>query len=308
MNSQLESQGRQAEARIRRARPGCFPRSLAICKSRRWTGEGVAHAACRRRDADGCDRDGRAPRKVANGSGCFARLEIAIVLVLIGLFDCQLFAQPTNPAAVLLDQVALNAGRVESVFTRFAQERHLSLFQEPLRTEGYLCFQKPGRIRWEVTQPYQSILVSDGKGVAQFERADGQWKKLDLGLADAMQSVVAQIGAIMEGRYASQQRDYSISATNTADGPALTLIPLQPAMLKMMQAIEIYLTPDFRVTRRVVLREQDGDFTDIRFSEQMAEPPLPPGTFDRDKPADLELIRQSIQQRKGATPENPTSK
>jgi outer membrane lipoprotein carrier protein len=261
MNTQLETQSWQAEARIRSARPGCF-----------------------------------------------ARRKTALVLVLIGLLASPLCAQPANQSAVLLDQVARNAGRVESVFARFAQERHLSLFQEPLRSEGYLCFQKPGRIRWEVTQPYQSILVSDGKGVAQFERANDQWKKLDLGLADAMQNVVAQIGAIMEGRYASQQADYSVSATNTTGGPVVTLTPRRPQMLKMMQAIEIYLTPDFRGTRRVVLREQDGDFTDIEFSEQMAEPPLPAGTFDRNQPADLEKIRQSVQQRKGAFPENPSSK
>jgi outer membrane lipoprotein carrier protein len=230
----------------------------------------------------------------------------ALVLGFAGLFASPLCAQPDSQAGDLLDQVARNAGRVESVFARFAQERHLSLFQEPLRSEGYLCFQKPGRIRWEVTQPYQSILVSDGKGVAQFERANGQWKKLDLGLADAMQSVVSQIGAILEGRYAGRQGDYSVSATNTADGPVVTLTPRQPAMLKMMQAIEIYLAPDFRVTRRVVLREQDGDFTDIRFSEAMAEPPLPAGTFDRNQPADLEQIRQAAQPRQGGS--NPASK
>jgi hypothetical protein len=79
-------------------------------------------------------------------------------------------------------------------------------------------------------------------------------------------------------------------------------------MRKMMRAIDIYLTPDFRATRRVVLREQDGDFTDIRFSAQMAGPPLPAGTFDLNKPADLDLIRQSLQQHPATAPENPASK
>ena len=111
--------------------------------------------------------------------GCLGCLGLAFIL---GPFASPLSAEPTNETAVLLDQVARNMGRVESVFARFAQERHLSLFQEPLRSEGYLCFQKPGRIRWEITQPYQSILVSDGKGVAQFERVSDQWKKLELGL------------------------------------------------------------------------------------------------------------------------------
>ena len=112
----------------------------------------------------------------------------------------------------------------------------------------------------------------------------------------------------MEGRYAGKQREYSVSVTNTADGPVVTLTPQNPAMRKMMQAIEIHLAPDFQGTRRVVLREQGGDFTDIRFSEQMAEPPLPAGTFNLNQPADLEQIRQLVQQRKGAAAEHPGSK
>jgi outer membrane lipoprotein-sorting protein len=198
-------------------------------------------------------------------------------------------------------------GQTETVFTRFVQERHLSLFQEPLRSEGWLCFQKTGRIRWEITQPYQSILVSDGKGVAQFERIADQWKKLELGLADAMQNVVSQIGAVMESRYTGKQRDYTVSATNSADGAVVTLTPQHPAMRKMIQAIEIHLAPDFQGTRRIVLREVDGDFTDIRFSEQIAEASLPPGTFDRNKPVDLEQIRQAVQPPKKAPAEKSKS-
>lgn len=241
-------------------------------------------------------------------AGGWPWLDIPLAIGLLALLTSPLSAQPTNPSAFLLEQVAQKAGRVESVFTRFVQERHLSLFQEPLRSEGCLCFQKPGRIRWEITQPYKSILVSDGKGVAQFEWIGGQWKKLELGLEAAVQNVVAQIGAIMEGRYGGNQSDYSVTATNTPDGPVITLAPRHPAMRKMMEAIEIHLAPDFRGTRRVVLRETNGDFTDIRFSDQIAESPLPAGTFDRSKPVDLELIRQAIQSRAGASADKPGAK
>jgi outer membrane lipoprotein-sorting protein len=227
-----------------------------------------------------------------------AGLRMAFVFGLVGLLSSRLLAQTTNETADLLARVAQNMGHVQSVLARFEQERHLSLFQEPLHSEGYLCFEKPGRLRWQIVQPYQSILVSDGKGVAQFERVNERWKKLELGLADVLQNVTAQIGAVMEGRYATRQQDYSVNGTNTADGPVVTLTPRHPAMRKMMQGIEIHLAPDLRGTRRVVLREAGGDFTDIRFSEQVTEPPLPPGTFHRRNPADLEQILRAVQQPK----------
>ena len=202
-------------------------------------------------------------------------------------------AQPTNVPAVSLEEISRAMARAGTVFTRFVQERHLALFNEPLRSEGCLCFEKPGRVRWEITSPYQSILVSDGSGVAQFEWLDEKWKKLDSGLAGAMQNVVAQIAAVMEGRYASDSRDYTVTLADSPEGPVITLVPRNETMRKMMQAIEVHLAADLKGTRRIVLRETGGDFTDIRFSEQVVGLELPPRTFDRNAPLALADILQA---------------
>jgi outer membrane lipoprotein-sorting protein len=200
-------------------------------------------------------------------------------------------AQPTNPPApVSLEDVRRAMAGADSVFTRFVQERHLSLFTEPLRSEGFLCFQKPGHIRWETVAPYKSILISDGGGVAQFEWVDEKWKKLDLGLADALQNVVSQIAGVMEGRYTGDRSGYSVSVTNSAAGPVITLVPQNEMVRKMMAAIEVHLAADLKSTRRVVLRETGGDYTDIRFSEQAVGLVLPPKTFDRNAPVPVEQI------------------
>ncbi len=198
----------------------------------------------------------------------------------------------TTPTAVSLQDVSRALGDAKTVFTHFVQERHLSLFKEPLRSEGYLCFEQPGRIRWEVTQPYKSILVSDGSGVAQFEWVDEQWKKLDIGLAAAMQNVVSQIAAVMQGSYARGGRQYEVSLTQSEQGPVVTLVPGNEKMRKMMKAIEVHLAPDLKATRRVVLRESTGDYTDIQFDEQVVNRQFKAGTFDRKSPASLEAVRQ----------------
>jgi outer membrane lipoprotein-sorting protein len=249
------------------------------------------------------EQDGKAAlRNLPARAGWWAVLLMAWIH-----FVLPVAAQPDGEPALLLEHIAHNLGGVQSVFARFVQERHLSLFEQPLRSEGYLCFQKPGRIRWEITQPYQAILLSDGKGVAQFEQVGEQWKKLELGLADAVQNVVSQIGAIMEGRYAARQREYSVSAASTAGGLLVTLTPQQPAMRKVMHAIEVHLAPDFR-TRQVVLREVGGDYTEIRFSDHAVNLILPAATFDRIKPADLELVRRAVEQQAEAAAEEPGSK
>lgn len=196
----------------------------------------------------------------------------------------------TNPPASLT-QVTAAMGHARTVLTRFVQERHLSLFNDPLRSEGWLCFQQPGRIRWETTAPYQSILVSDGSGVAQFEWADEKWKKLDLGLGGALQNVVSQIAGVMDGRFASDTHGYTASLTNRADEIVITLVPQNETMRKMMAAIEVHLAPDLKSTRRVVLRETDGDYTDIVFTDQLVNFDPSPNTFDLAAPAALATVR-----------------
>jgi outer membrane lipoprotein-sorting protein len=222
------------------------------------------------------------------------------LLLCLLLFNATLaVAQTSNPPApVSLEEISRTMAKADTVFSRFVQERHLSLFNEPLRSEGYLCFQKPGHIRWEITSPYKSILVSDGTGVAQFEWVDEKWKKLDLGLAGALQNVVAQIAGVMEGRYANDRRGYAATVTNSAEGPVITLVPQNETMRKMMASIEVHLAADLKATRRVVLRETDGDYTDIRFSEQVVGLALPPKTFDRNAPVDIEQIRAVASERK----------
>jgi len=41
------------------------------------------------------------------------------------------------------------------------------------------------------------------------------------------------------------------------------------------------------------LRENGGDYTDIRFSDQRVGFELPPRTFDRNAPVDIAQVRQA---------------
>jgi outer membrane lipoprotein-sorting protein len=203
-------------------------------------------------------------------------------------------AQSTNAARpVSLEEVNRTLSEAKTVFTHFVQERHLSLFNEPLRSEGYLCFEQPGRLRWEVTQPYKSILVSDGSRVAQFEWMDNRWKKLDIGLAAALQNVVSQIAGVMRGQYAREGREYAVNLTSTGKGLVLTLTPRDEKMRQMIEAIEVHLAPDLKATRQIILRENNGDFTDIQFDGQVVNLKFPEQTFDRKAPLNLERIRQT---------------
>jgi len=55
----------------------------------------------------------------------------------------------------------------------------------------------------------------------------------------------------------------------------------------------VHLTPELKATRQIILREHDGDFTDIQFDGQVVNLKFQEQTFDRKAPLDLERIRQT---------------
>src|SRR5947207_15580130 len=90
-------------------------------------------------------------------------------------------AKPAADARPLLHELQRKMSGLSSIYLEFTQERQLKLFSEPLKTAGLMLIERPDQIRWETTEPYQSILLANKKAVAQFEFEDGKWKKLRVG-------------------------------------------------------------------------------------------------------------------------------
>ncbi|MGA2139405.1 MAG: outer membrane lipoprotein carrier protein LolA [Verrucomicrobiia bacterium] len=216
-----------------------------------------------------------------------------IVLVFLMLVAGSAGAQ-TNEVAVFLKRLGRTTAKAETLFVEFAQERHLALFEEPLRTEGFLVFQKPNSIRWEVTKPYRSILVCTGSNAAQFEQTDGKWKRLDLSYMKSIPNFVGGMAMFLEGRYVEQPQDYEFSV-RAENGTVLTLKPKQKQASQFIAAFELRFGDDLAAgARQVTLRQPDGDWTSIQFTNQVANQPLPAGTFDLQAPVVVETVRKAV--------------
>jgi outer membrane lipoprotein carrier protein len=197
-------------------------------------------------------------------------------------------------SAELLVRIREAMTRVRTTYTEFDQERKLDLFDEPLRSEGALIFEQPNRVRWETVKPYQSILVSDGVSVAQFERVDGPWKKLQTGFPRALKTALDQVSAIHRGRVEEMERDFEVAAARRPDGVLLTLVPRSADLRKTLAAIELTLLADLSAAREIRLKEPNGDYTRIAFRNEKRNVPLPEKTFDLAAPVDLKTLQERV--------------
>jgi len=182
---------------------------------------------------------------------------------------------------------------LSSVYLELTQERHLKLFADPLRSEGVMLIERPEQIRWEMTAPYQSILLANHKSVAQFERTDGEWKKLRLGFPQLLKRVMEQMVRMHQGKLDALTSDYTISVATGAVA-VVTLVPKDDTVRSMLSSLEVRMLPDFTATREVVMNEPGGDLTRILFRRERRGVKFPPGTFDQTKPLDIAAIKAAV--------------
>ncbi len=79
-------------------------------------------------------------------------------------------------SSVRADNTALDAWlkrqpTINSLDTTFTQERKLPALKNPTSANGRLSFVKPGKFRWQLGEPVETLAVSDGKTLTLIETA-----------------------------------------------------------------------------------------------------------------------------------------
>jgi outer membrane lipoprotein-sorting protein len=238
-------------------------------------------------------------RTSSNGTGARAPITASVLAVALSAFafaaapaaDAPLKPVP-DPRPILQD-LQRKMSSLRSVWLELTQERHLKLFAEPLRSEGVMLIERPDQIRWETTAPFQSILLGTHKSVAQFERTEGDWKKLRLGFPQLLRRVMEQMVQMHQGKLNALTSDYAISVATGAVA-VVTLVPKDETVRSVLSSLEVRMLPDFSATREVIMNEPGGELTRILFRRERRNVEFPPGTFDQAKPLDIAAIRAAV--------------
>ncbi len=176
----------------------------------------------------------------------------------------------------LFTQFQQNTAQRAAFMADFVQIRHVSLFMDELKAEGTCWFEKPSKLRWEVTSPYHSVLIYSEGDMVRLEERDGEWRELDSGAKDMMSAVMEQISGWMQGEFNEASTMYEISYAE----PVLKLQPRNEELRNLIQAIELTIdTAKWRITN-VVIHENESDYVRINFMDQVDNPSLDPSLFD----------------------------
>jgi outer membrane lipoprotein-sorting protein len=211
----------------------------------------------------------------------------ALLCVASGAQEGRKFLEGEERAA-FLRKVRDRMGQVKSFVADFDQEKSLSVFKDKVKSSGFLLFERPDRLRWEIREPFRSQLVVAGDRVAKFEFVGGVRRALKLGRAqDAILVVMERLRGWFRGEFDQKGEPFDVSVSS-APGPLIVLTPRDESLRKNVEAIELVPTDDLVSMRSVTIRERGGDRTVMTFGGYARDVTIPPGAFSLDEPADID--------------------
>lgn len=156
----------------------------------------------------------------------------------------------------------------------------------PQRTEsGTLRLRKPGRMRWDYTDPAGKLILSDGKYIYIYTPASNppQVEKTRMRESEDMRVPLA----FLLGKL-NFNKDFQDFQPRQADG--LTYISARPKSENLPYAkVEFAISPDFQI-HRVQITGFDHSVLDFAFDQEKINPPLDAKLFRFQMPAGAKLV------------------
>jgi outer membrane lipoprotein carrier protein len=182
----------------------------------------------------------------------------------------------------------------KGVETRYNRAQSLQVFfheaysapQRPKRTEsGTLRLRKPGRMRWDYTQPAGKLFVSDGKQVYLYLASETppRVEKMKLKDTEDMRAPLA----FLLGKLNFEKEFQNIQTRAEGDG---TLVAAEPkADTLPYSKVEFLVSPTFEI-RKLHIVMQDQSVLELAFENEKLNPPLANTLFQFTPPAGAQVV------------------
>jgi len=171
---------------------------------------------------------------------------------------------------------------VPSASGRFTQQRADSRGQGKPVQAGEFSFRRPGQFKWAVQEPYEQLIISDGKAVYQY---DPDLAQVTQRAVD--QSIGASPAAILFGS-GSLDEAFSISTLPDADG--LRWLRAEPLTADAgFTHVDIGLRNNMPV--RLLILDAFGQTTRIELTDIQVNPGLPADAFAFTAPPGVDVVK-----------------
>jgi outer membrane lipoprotein carrier protein len=203
------------------------------------------------------------------------------------LWACLALAPFTAAAADVSKALKNIEKRYNSTRTLQVQFTETYKAQGRTRTEsGDLFLRKPGRMRWQYTNPAGKLFVSDGKNVYFYSPDTNRAEKMKLKETEDMRAPMAFLLGRLDfdkdfGQYQSKP-----------EGASLVITALPKSDKMPYREVTFVVAPDAHI-ERLVVTGQDSSILQFTFSSEKMNPPIDDRVFRFQLPKGAEFVDTS---------------
>jgi outer membrane lipoprotein carrier protein len=187
-----------------------------------------------------------------------------------------------SPTTHLLKAVESRYNRAQTLQVKFA-ETYSGMGQGARTEAGILYLRKPGRMRWEYTQPAGKLFVSDGKEVYLYLPGENRVDKMPLKATEDMRAPLA----FLLGKLNFEREFQNIQTRAEGDGSLVTADPKSPSL--PYSKVEFLVSATFAI-RKLHIVGGDQSILDFTFDDEKVNPALANSMFQFHPPPGAEVV------------------
>lgn len=149
-------------------------------------------------------------------------------------------------------------------------------------SEGRVQLQRPGRFRWDYEQPFRQLIIADGQFLWTYD------EELAQATAQPMERVLAGAPIMLLSEPRPLEQDFEVNVVG--ERGELNWVELTPRD-RDADFTRILIGMDGDRVGMMVLYDQFGQQTRIRFSNMRINPSIPAATFRFEAPPGVDVIR-----------------
>ncbi len=179
----------------------------------------------------------------------------------------------------VLSRLEDSASSISTLETRFIQEKHLLVFEQPLILKGQIFIKKPSLFAWHVSEPLEYSMVTDGETLRQWDEDTNRVQKISLSKNPAFSLAIRQMKDWLSGSYKSMLAEYEVVLLSE-DPVSLEFTPHETALSHdLIRSVTIHFGRDERYIQQVIVHEKSGDRTVLRFVDAVVNTTIEPSAW-----------------------------
>ena len=152
---------------------------------------------------------------------------------------------------------------------------------------GTLLLKKPGRMRWDYTQPQPKLFLSDGKTAWFYVPADRQARKSPTKDLDDLRSPLRYL--LGKTKLEKELDQLALAPDMKPSESGDVVLRGRPRNMGGVEDVVLEATPSGQI-RRLVVHESDGSTTEFTFTNIKENVPIADSSFHFSPPAGVEVI------------------